>query len=71
MTSVVDPNCAALTCPSPLLAYHHSATDGRKIETSVFPSPSKSNGARPAGVYNIANLDAYMMVVRFQKNILP
>jgi hypothetical protein len=30
-----------------------------------------TNGARPAGVYTIQNLDAYMMVVRFQKNILP
>src|SRR5262249_35675375 len=27
-----------------------------------------TNGARPAGVYQIANLDAYMMVLRFQKN---
>jgi Porin subfamily len=30
-----------------------------------------TNGARPAGVYTIQNLDAYMMVLRFQKNILP
>jgi Porin subfamily len=27
--------------------------------------------ARPAGVYTVQNLDAYMMVLRFQKNILP
>jgi len=30
-----------------------------------------ANGARPSGVYTIQNLDAYMMVLRFQKNILP
>ena len=30
-----------------------------------------ANGARPAGTYNIANLDAYAAVLRFQKNILP
>jgi Porin subfamily len=30
-----------------------------------------ANGGRPAGVYQAVNLDAYMAVLRFQKNILP
>jgi len=30
-----------------------------------------ANGGRPAGVYQTANLDAYAMILRFQKNILP
>jgi hypothetical protein len=48
-----------------LIWYHlQSANQG----ASVFLS---ANGPRPAGVYTVANLDAYMMVVRFQKNILP
>jgi hypothetical protein len=30
-----------------------------------------ANGARPAGIYNVSNSDNYVMVLRFQKNILP
>ena len=48
------------------LIWHHlqSANSGANIFLAA-------NGPRPAGVYTIQNLDAYMMVLRFQKNILP
>src|SRR5688572_14251521 len=39
------PNCVASTDPFELRLIHHSAGGGRKIPMSVFPSPSKSNGA--------------------------
>jgi hypothetical protein len=48
-----------------LIWYHlNSANAGSTIAL-------QANGARPSGLYTVANLDAYAMVLRFQKNILP
>src|SRR5262249_25600690 len=48
------------------LIWYHLGTAANGGNVLLVP-----NGARPGGVYTIQNLDAYMMVLRFQKNILP
>jgi len=48
-----------------LIWFHqHSANQGSVVALTAA-------GARPAGVYKIADQDGYAMVLRFQKNILP
>ena len=42
--SLETPNWAATVEPFELRLIHHSPPEGRKIETSVLLSPSKSNG---------------------------
>jgi hypothetical protein len=47
-----------------LIWYHMNTANAGQV---VLPA----NGARPAGIYNVVNSDNYVMVLRFQKNILP
>jgi Porin subfamily len=48
-----------------LIWYHMTSANNNGTVNLV------ANGARPAGLYQVGNLDAYVMVLRFQKNILP
>jgi Porin subfamily len=41
------------------------------FNTAAGTAPQAFIGARPAGLYNVTNIDQYFMALRFQKNILP
>jgi hypothetical protein len=49
-----------------LIWYHLSTANAGAIFTQPI-----NVGARPASIYQVANQDNYLMVLRFQKNILP